>query len=301
LDCNPASRIDLHVHSTASDGTLSPSDLLALAHRSQIRALAITDHDTLNGTRQALAAGVPDGMQLVAGVEISASRPPSLPGPGSFHILGYGVRTGHPDLERTLNRLQDARRNRNPQILQRLRNLGIDISMEDLLRAAGIDTQIGRPHIASALVESGAAASIDDAFDRYLGTGKPAYVNKYRVDCASAIRCIRSAGGVAVIAHPGLLSFGGPRRLERVMGELKEMGCEGMEVYYPEHSPQQTARFEALARRERLLMTGGTDFHGGITPDLRLGCGRGDFRVPFHVWETLRNRLAPLPAVAESP
>jgi hypothetical protein len=279
-------RIDLHIHSTASDGTLAPTEIVRQAAALNLGAIAITDHDSVDGSREALEAGVPARLGFLTGVEISASPPPSYPRKGSFHILGYRIDVTDKALNRELAKLQDARKNRNPGILSKLVALGIPIRMEEVKAVAG-SGQIGRPHIAKLLISKGAADTIEDAFDRYLGTGKAAYVDKYRIDCARAIKRIESAGGIAVLAHPGLLELDSDRHLEDILTELKQMGLAGIEVYYPEHSECQTRRFMQLAQHFELLMTGGSDYHGAIHPPIQMGSGRGDLAVPYALYEKL--------------
>jgi hypothetical protein len=279
-------RIDLHIHSTASDGTLTPAEIVRQAAALNLGAIAITDHDSVDGSREALEAGVPARLGFLTGVEVSASPPPSYPRRGSFHILGYRVDVTDNALNRELAKLQDARKNRNPGILSKLVALGIPIRMEEVKTVAG-SGQIGRPHIAKLLISKGAADTIEDAFDRYLGTGKAAYVDKYRIDCARAIKRIKSAGGIAVLAHPGLLELDSDRHLEDILTELKQMGLAGIEVYYPEHSECQTRRFMQLAQHFELLMTGGSDYHGAIHPPIQMGSGRGDLAVPYALYEKL--------------
>jgi predicted metal-dependent phosphoesterase TrpH len=281
--------IDLHIHSTASDGTLTPAEILFRARFLGIRAIAITDHDSVDGSRAALSSGIPAGLEFVSGVEISASPPPFVGTPGSFHILGYAFDPEYGGLRGALEHLQAARRQRNPKILERLRRLGIDISLESVRTVAG-DGQLGRPHIARILVERGFAQSIDAAFDRYLGTGKPAYVEKERIACARAIDIIHASGGLPVLAHPGLLKLGPNLLLEDLVARLKDIGLAGIEAFYPSHSPADTARFVELARRLDLVVTGGTDFHGDIKPDIEMGCGAGDFRVPYEHFQVLKQR-----------
>ena len=278
--------IDLHIHSTASDGTLTPREILARALSIGLRAIAIADHDCVDGVREALAAGIPGPIRFVSGVEISASPPPFLKSRGSFHILGYAFRPEDPRLNRALTLLQSARRNRNPKIIHRLNRLGIDITLEQV-RQICADGQLGRPHIARALVEKGHAASIDEAFDRFLGTGKPAYVEKERITCRLAIDIIRAAGGLAVLAHPALLRVNDPVILEDLVIRLKAMGLSGIEVYYPGHSQRETASYAAMAQRHDLVMTGGTDFHGAIKPEIEMGVGSGNFAVPYILYEKL--------------
>nr|MCU0585693.1 PHP domain-containing protein [Desulfobacterales bacterium] len=176
MEYKPDTPIDLHIHSTASDGTFTPTEILAMAVRAGLGAIAITDHDSIAGSREALLEGVPPGLGFLTGVEISAEPPPSYPGSGSIHILGYAIRLDDPELNRALEKLQEARKNRNPEIIRNLKRLGIPISLEEVVREAG-EGQPGRPHIAALLVKKGVVGSIDEAFDRYLGNGKPGYVD----------------------------------------------------------------------------------------------------------------------------
>jgi predicted metal-dependent phosphoesterase TrpH len=278
--------IDLHIHSTASDGTLAPADLIALARRLRLGAISITDHDSIAGCREALLDGIPDQLGFLTGVEISAEPPPSYPAAGSMHILGYGMRLDDPDLNRTLENLQNARTDRNPQIIARLNRLGIDILLEEVLREAG-GGQPGRPHIANLLIKKGVVHTMDEAFDRYLGNGKPAYVDKFRIEASQAIERINTAGGIAVLAHPCLLKLENDRQLEDVLQEMMAMGLKGLEVYFSDHTPEQTRLYAELAKRYDLLMTGGTDFHGAIQPSIQMGIGKGNLHVPYELYEKL--------------
>ncbi|MBA3016688.1 MAG: PHP domain-containing protein [Desulfobacteraceae bacterium] len=278
--------MDLHIHSNASDGTLSPSEILALAQNLNLAAIAITDHDTVNGSKEALSIGIPTSLKFLTGVEISASPPPSFPYSGSFHILGYSINIDDPLLNKTLAVLQEARKNRNPGIIDRLNSLGIDLSMSELLSEVG-DAQLGRPHIARLMVKKGYVESISEAFDKYLGKGRPAYLDKYRIDCSRAIEVILGAGGIPVIAHPFLLNPRDVADIEDLIIVLKKMGLKGIEVYYPEHSPHVISQLADIANRHELLMTGGTDFHGSLKPEIKMGSGRGDFFVPYILYEKL--------------
>jgi hypothetical protein len=289
LEFRPAAAIDLHIHSTASDGTLAPAEIIALAVRLGLGAISITDHDSIAGSREALLSGVPADLGFLTGVEISAEPPPSYPGAGSIHILGYGLRLDDPELNRTLEKLQDSRRQRNPEIIARLNKLGIAIRIEEVEREAA-DGQPGRPHIAKLLVQKGVVKTIDDAFDRYLGNGKPAYVDKYRIESNHAIELINAAGGIPVLAHPCLLELERVEPLEDLLQEMMSMGLKGLEVYYPLHSPEQARQYADLALRHHLLMTGGTDFHGDIQPEIQMGVGKGDLHIPFALYEKLLER-----------
>lgn len=281
-------KIDLHIHSNASDGTLSPVEIVHRAESLRLGAIAITDHDTVAGAKAALETAPRSSLEILTGIEISAESPPFYRFSGSFHILGYGIRLNDSPLNRTLRVLQEARKNRNPRIIERLREMGLSITLQEVIASVG-DAQIGRPHIARVMLEKGFVASIDEAFDRYLGTHGPAYVDKYRIPCEDAIGLIRAAGGIPVLAHPGLLKPETDVPFDRMISMLKEMGIEGIEVYYPEHSVFQTEHYGGIARRYDLMITGGTDFHGTIKPEIPLGGGDG-FHVPYIVYEQLSRR-----------
>jgi predicted metal-dependent phosphoesterase TrpH len=201
-------------------------------------------------------------------------------------LLGYSIRLDNPKLNRTLEKLQQARKNRNPTIISRLNELGISINLNEVRKEAG-EGQLGRPHIAQLMVKKRVVASIDEAFDQFLGTGKPAYVDKQRVECFKAIKIILDAGGVPVLAHPGLLDYKNDHQLDELIGNLKKAGILGMEVYYSGHTPDQTDLYAELAKRHDLLMTGGSDFHGAIQPEIEMGSGRGDLFVPYELFDKL--------------
>jgi len=279
-------RIDLHIHTTASDGTLTPSEVVDLALETKLKAIAITDHDTLAGSKEALQAGIPPSLDFLTGVEISAGSPPFYAGAGSFHLLGYCIRLDDPVLNHALEKLQRARKNRNPTIIKRLNELGVPITMDEVRRQAG-GGQLGRPHIANLLVKKGVVASMDQAFAQYLGTDGAAYVDKYRIECHKAIALIQGAGGIPVLAHPGLLNCKTEDQFDALVKALKEMGIQGVEVYYSEHTPEQTRLFAGLAERYELLATGGTDFHGSIQPQIEIGSGKGDLFVPYELYQKL--------------
>jgi predicted metal-dependent phosphoesterase TrpH len=281
-------RIDLHIHSTASDGSLTPADIIDHAQKLNLAAIAITDHDSVDGSKEALQIGIPPSLHFLTGVEISAAHPPFFPGSGSFHILGYAIHLDNRDLNQALSKLQDARKNRNPEILKRLNKLGFRISLEEVNQEVG-EGQMGRPHIAYAMLKKGFVASINEAFDKYLGNAGPAYVDKDRIECEQAINIIRAAGGVPVLAHPALLNIDNDQNLDALLQNLVKIGLAGIEVYYPGHSPRQIRQYTELAEKYGLLMTGGTDFHGSITPDTKMGSGNGDLFVPYTLYKELIN------------
>ncbi len=282
-------KIDLHIHSTASDGTLSPIEILELAQSLNLGAIAITDHDTIDGSKDALSFGIPPSIKFLTGVEISASPPPLFTFSGSLHILGYDINLEDPILNQTLETLQHARKVRNPRILKLLSELGIELSITEI-HTAFAGCQHGRPHIAQLMVKKGFAETVDEAFNKYLGKGRPAYVDKYRIDCTKAIEIILNAGGIPVLAHPILLEIEKDEVLEDLIITLKEMGLKGIEVYYPQHSPERIGYYMKIANRHNLLMTGGTDFHGRIKPEIKMGSGTGDLFIPYELYEALIQR-----------
>lgn len=277
--------IDLHIHSTASDGSLSANEILTTALQCGLAAISITDHDTLAGAKEALTVGVPDRLKFVPGVEISASPPEQLPISGSMHLLGYNIRLDDRELNDELVKLQQARANRNPEIVRLLNDMGFPLSYDAL--HASCSGQLSRPHIAGHMVQKGYVATIDEAFDHFLSEGRPAYVDKYRVDWRRAIQVVRNAGGVCVLAHPSLLNLSEADVFEKLIATLKSAGLGGLEVFYPEHSPEQTEFYKTMALRYDLLMTGGTDFHGALNPHIRMGVGSGELRVPYSLYEKL--------------
>jgi predicted metal-dependent phosphoesterase TrpH len=283
--------IDLHIHSTASDGSLTPAEIIDDAQRLNLAAIAITDHDSLYGSKEALQSGIPPSLKFLTGVEISAAHPPFFPGSGSFHILGYCIRLDDHILNQTLNKLREARKNRNPKIIKRLNEMGLKISLEDIHQTVA-DGQLGRPHIAYVMIKKGFVKSIDEAFDKFLGAGKPAYVDKDRIGCEEAIKMILGAGGVPVLAHPALLDIDDDYQMDELIQNLIKIGIRGIEVYYPEHSAEQIQRYAELADKYYLLMTGGTDFHGSITPEIKMGTGKGTLFIPYKLYERLaRNAI----------
>lgn len=285
MDCNRNSvRIDLHIHSNASDGILSPLEIVERARNLKLGAIAITDHDTVNGLLQIMACQSVDDLALLTGVEISTAAPLGCRHNGSLHILGYGFNPYDAELNRHLTVLQNVRKNRNPQIIAKLNQLGFSVRLEDI--EAPEDGQIGRPHIARHMVRQGYVSSIDEAFDLYLGSGRAAYVDKYRIECGLAFKLISDAGGLPVLAHPGLIDL--PEdELEAAVDTMAEMGLKGIEALYPAHDKAKANLFFRLARKHKLVVTGGTDFHGPANHGFEIGFGMGDFYVPYAIYERL--------------
>lgn len=276
--------IDLHTHSTVSDGTDPPAAIPVLAAAAGCSAVALTDHDRLDGLADAATAAAEVGVRLIPGCEISC------PHAGTLHLLVYFVEAGEGPLQDELVRLQQARDERNVVMAERLASLGLPITYEEIEAEAG-GIGIGRPHAAAVLVRKGLVTSINDAFDRYLAKGKPGYVEKERLDVTTAVRLARASGGVAVVAHP--LSLGlAPAELESTIAELAELGVAGIEAVYGRYSPDERATLTSLADRHGLVATGGSDYHGAYKPDLQVGVGTGDLKVPDDAVERLQARLA---------
>jgi len=277
--------IDLHTHSTASDGTLAPEAVVDLAAAQKLTALALTDHDTLAGLPPAIARGKKHSLEVVPGVELGIQ----WDGGGQMHLLGYLFRADDAGLVERLGWLRDRRRERAQRIIEKLKAAGVEISFERVEAAAGGES-IGRPHVARALMEAGVVSSIGEAFGRFLSSGRPGYEDKDELTPEQAIQLIRAAGGVAVLAHPGTLKLkaGG---LQRCVEELKSYGLAGLEAIWSSHSPEQVRDLQALAEKLGLITTGGSDFHGENKPDIQLGTGRrGNVQVPDSVLTSLRQR-----------
>lgn len=275
------SRIDLHLHTTHSDGSFSTGEVMAFAKQAGLTALAITDHDIVDGIPEATAIGKELGIEVVPGVEISSRL-----GESELHILGYFLNWTDALLAQRLSTLRDSRHLRNPKIVQRLNELGIPITYEEVRALAGTES-VGRPHIARLLMEKQVVTSAKEAFDRYLANGRPAFVDRELPEPAEAVRWIREAGGVPVLAHPTWVrtSAEGLRILVR---ELKAAGLGGIEVHYSTHTPSQTTEYLDLARQCDLLVTGGSDFHGVTKPDIEVGIGRGQLKVSQKLLDPLR-------------
>jgi predicted metal-dependent phosphoesterase TrpH len=278
-------RIDLHTHTVASDGVLTPPALVAAAQAAGVGLLAVCDHDSTNGLEAAIAAGPAHRVEVWPGVELSCDTEA-----GEVHVLGYFVDHHSEWFQTMLARLRDGRTRRAERIVERLHALGAPVSFARV-KALANGGAIGRPHIARALIEAGHARTTNDAFDRYIGRHGPAYAERVKVTPAQAVEITRAAGGLSVLAHPG---WGVPHE---TIPQLVEAGLDGIEVYYPEHTPAQIAHYAALARRYGLLMTGGTDFHGGeVSPR-----GLGSQFVPDDIVPPLRAAAAGRSALEGAP
>lgn len=264
--------VDLHTHSYASDGSYPPEDLIAQADRAGLAAIALTDHDTTSGLAAAAAAAraYPE-LTFVPGVEMSAATPR-----GTMHILGLWIDADAPAMRALIERSIQARYDRNPRIIDKLRAMGIEISLEEVERlVTGIGATerpiVTRIHIARVLSERGLAGSIDDAFAKFVAVGAPAYVEKDRIPPREVIGAIADSGGLSILAHPVQLACDNYAQLERVLRELQAAGLDGIEAYHGSHTNEQVRAYRDLAMRLDLSITGGSDFHGLAKPEVSLG------------------------------
>ena len=280
--------IDLHTHSTASDGSLTPAELLDRAAALGVTGLALTDHDTMAGLEEARARAQTHGIRFLAGIELST-------GWGKLdevHLLGYGVDgAASGGLRAACTGLRAARERRAASMVEQLQAAGTRLRLEAVLaEAAG--GAVGRPHVARALVAGGWASDMAEAFRRWLVPGTPGYVPQERLETPAAARLIREAGGVAVLAHPGTLPLTIPE-LEAAVAELCGHGLAGIEAYWAKHTPKLVGACEAIAARHQLLATGGSDFHGAHKPEIELGMAAGEGPLSSELLDALEARIAP--------
>jgi predicted metal-dependent phosphoesterase TrpH len=278
--------IDLHSHSTMSDGTDTPAEVVRLAGVAGLSALALTDHDTLDHLAEARTAAAEQGLRLVPGCEISCELGGRAP--GSMHLLVFFVDDEPGELQDRLAALQVARNERNVQIVEALNAHGVQITVADVHAQAGPGS-VGRPHIARVLMESGRVASIQEAFDVWLGKGQPAYFERDRLGPEDAVELTHASGGVCAVAHPGSLGLADDE-LDELVAQLADAGLDGLECEYGSYLPEERAPFHQLARRHGLAPTGGSDYHGENKPGLSVGVGRGDLRVPDEYLGGLESR-----------
>ena len=278
--------IDLHTHTTASDGSFSPRDLVHLAIAGGLQAMAVTDHDTVAGNLEALETGMELGFEVIPGVEISADS-----SAGTIHIVGLFIRPDDPDMEAVLTELRLFREERNRKMVARLAELGIHLAPQELVIEAGGDL-VGRPHFASLLLKKGHVKTYQEAFDVYLKSGGKAYLDKKRLPSDQAIAMIKDAGGIPILAHPFTMRERAKDGFETRLRELVDQGLRGIEVYYTDHSRADEVFYADLARRYNLLISGGTDFHGAVKPDVQLGRGRGAMNIPYELLEHMKETLS---------
>lgn len=273
--------IDLHVHSNASDGTLSPSQVVDLASRQGLRAMALTDHDTLDGLEEALEAGKQYGIEVICGIEFSTSYQGR-----DVHIVGLDLNPDDVRFQEALKEFQLSRDRRNLAIIKRLQEHGVSISWDAMMENFP-DCVWTRAHFARYLMEQGYVSSIKEAFPRYIGDRAPCFVPREKVTPYQAIRLIQDNGGIAVLAHPMLYGLG-LEQLRLLFSRLRDAGLDAVEVFYSTNSQEEERLSRQLARDFNLKLSGGSDFHGSNKPDIQLGCGKGKLKIPYTVLENLR-------------
>jgi len=268
--------IDLHIHSNCSDSPLAPAEIVRLAEEKGLKAIAVTDHDSIAGVKEATEKGAEVGIEVVSGVELSVSD-----GASDIHILGYLVDYADEDFKNELERFKKARFERVKKILAKLKDLEVDIELESVLKIAE-NGSLGRPHVAEALLNSGYVDTFEEAFRRYIGHRSPAYVPKMLLSPGDAFRIVERAGGISVLAHPGTV------QRDDLIPEFVELGMKGIEVWHPKHDRGSVRYYMELAKRYGLIVTGGSDFHGFRTANACIGSER----VPYSVLISLKQAVA---------
>ncbi|MBQ3615768.1 MAG: PHP domain-containing protein [Anaerotignum sp.] len=278
--------IDLHAHSTASDGTYSPAEVAELANKIGLSAIALTDHDTIDGLDEFQKTGNALGIETIPGIEFAAlwekhHRP-------EIHLVGLGFDPAHPALLSRMQEIRQSRDLRNSKMCEKLSSIGLHITIEEVAANAGGEI-ITRAHFANVLLQKGYIAKKEDAFSRYISPGLPGYVEREFLTPALCIQTIKEAGGAAVLAHPTLYGLS-LEQLEELCEELIPYGLDGIECQYSTYSPAETKAITALAEKMDLLPSGGSDFHGKNKPNIHLGSGKSNLAIPYRFWEELKKR-----------
>lgn len=273
--------IDLHVHSTASDGTLSPAELVQEAKKAGLAAIAVTDHDSVGGIREALDAGNVYGLEVVPGIELSTEYADT-----EIHVVGLFIDPDNHLLNEQIRAFVDNRDNRNLKIIEKLQAAGFSITAEEIYRR-NPGSVIARPHIARYLVDTGQAKDVKTVFNKYIGDGCPCFVDRFKITPMRAVELIHAAGGTAVLAHPCLYKMS-RETLIRMIEEMLIPGLDGIEAVYSCNQGSDEKDYREIAEKYGLLLSGGSDFHGANKPHIHLGTGRGNLRVPYEFLEQIR-------------
>ncbi len=274
-------KIDLHVHSTFSDGTLTPTQLVSHAIEMELSAIALTDHDTIDGIEEAVQAGVKNDLEIIPGIELS-----TFYNNKEIHIVGLYIDYTNESFKKELENLRDVRQNRNLKICEAFHKLGIEISYDDMLKKYG-DIVITRAHFADYLLEKGIVGSRNEAFDRYLGDNCPCNIPRKKMTPAQAVALIKSVDGVPILAHPTLYHLG-KDAMTQLMNHLCEAGIVGIEGIYSTYTMGEEIEIKNLAKKYNLLISGGSDYHGANKPKLELGIGYGHLCVPYDILEGIK-------------
>ncbi|MDI3312049.1 MAG: PHP domain-containing protein [Thermoanaerobacterium sp.] len=268
---------DLHIHTTKSDGMHKPKEVVHMAKKVGLSVIAITDHDTLEGIDEAIDASTSLDIEIVPGIELN-----SYDGKQDVHILGYFIDHNNKDFLKRLVEIRNSRISRAKLMIQKLNEIGVNINYDNVLKYAK-ESYIGRPHIAKAIVEAGYSKSVKESFDKYIGEGQPAYIERYRLHPFESIKMIKDSGGIPVLAHPGLLKD------KKIISHLIKNGLNGIEVYHSKHDEKDTEFFKDFAIENNLLITGGSDFHGiDIDGRYLLGTVKLDYKHVLKLKESIK-------------
>lgn len=272
--------IDLHTHSLKSDGSMTPAEVVREAKKAGLAAIALTDHDTVDGISEAVSEGEKIGVEVIPAIEFSVLSETET------HILGYYIDPENPELKKTLGEVVELRLERNRVTCRRLNELGFDITLDEV-KAIAPNNFIGRAHFARVLLDKGYIKSVKEGFDKYMSVGKYAYCEKQRLSARDAIELIKKCGGLSFLAHPHLTKLPDDE-LMKFLIELKGFGLCGLEGYYTDYTPEMQEKYQGMARRLGLAISGGTDFHAAMKPHISIGTGLGNMKIPYSVLEEIK-------------
>lgn len=272
--------IDLHTHSLKSDGSMTPAEVVREAKKAGLAAIALTDHDTVDGISEAVSEGEKIGVEVIPAIEFSVLSETET------HILGYYIDPENPELKKTLGEVVELRLERNRVTCRRLNELGFDITLDEV-KAIAPNNFIGRAHFARVLLDKGYIKSVKEGFDKYMSVGKYAYCEKQRLSARDAIELIKKCGGLSFLAHPHLTKLPDDE-LMKFLIELKGCGLCGLEGYYTDYTPEMQEKYQGMARRLGLAISGGTDFHAAMKPHISIGTGLGNMKIPYSVLEEIK-------------
>ena len=274
--------IDLHTHSLKSDGSMTPTEVVEAAKAAGLAAIALSDHDTVDGLEEAIEAGKRLGVEVVPAIEFSVLSKTET------HILGYFIDYKNPELLQMLKEIVDLRIERNHVTCARLNELGFDITLDEV-RALAPNNFVGRAHFARVLMDRGYTSSVKEGFDKYMSVGKYAYCEKQRLSASDAVKLIAKCGGVSFLAHPHLTKLPDDE-LKAFLIELKGYGLSGLEGYYTDYTPEMEIKYRSLAEELGMIYSGGTDFHAKMKPHISIGTGLGNMKIPYSVLKTIKSK-----------
>lgn len=275
--------IDLHTHSLKSDGSMTPAEVVREAKRAGLAAIALSDHDTIDGIEEAMAEGEKIGVEVVPAIEFSVLSETET------HILGYFIDYENPELKQMLKEVVDLRIERNHVTCARLNELGFDITLEEV-RALAPNNFVGRAHFVRVLMDKGYTKTVKEGFDKYMSVGKYAYCEQQRLSAKDAIELIEKCGGLSFLAHPHLTKLPDDE-LREFLVELKGYGLSGLEGYYTDYTPEMQEKYQSMAKELGLMISGGTDFHAKMKPHISIGIGTGNMKIPYSVLENIKSKI----------